>query len=529
MLNFVIDNNLPFSVIQSPSFKTMIQSIVGQTVSIPTTQTFMDYMKDQFDAVKNKLSHILNKQRHLCVTADVWSSRAQAYLGMTVHFINENFKRESFLLSFRRMKCKQTYSALSHEITKVLAEFSISTEKITHIVTDGGSAFCKAFRVFGKSVDHLIDHSEVADGVDDNPDEIPFIHFDDPEYFYSNIISQPDDDETDSIIDTNETIAEDEENEREIIQNDENDLFGAENDETETFLEQNEQPAVLPRHRRCVSHYANLVSNDFENALTGRSKTVLVNVVGKLKTIWVFPRRSALAKTIAQEELGCTLKIPVETRWNSKFNAIKHVFSLKQKMNKFVDELRRKIDSAQHLPKITNDDWLVISAYIKVMEPVANCIDRLQGEQNSCQGYILPTVQKMKHDITRVEGGNLTQCLKEAMLKVIEKRFSKFFKFDDTNRELVIAAVTMPKFKTDFIQYDSDVDMARRMLMTECVKLSSNFNGSADTPSTSTFNNDETFVSYASRRIHRRSSIELSIEGEIERYILSTIRLKTIC
>lgn len=520
MLNFVIDNNLAFSVIQSPSFAQMIHALVGREVPIPSTTTFMNFLKSSYEAVKKKLTEVLNQQRHLCITADVWSSRAQAYLGMTVHFINQNFERVSFVLAFRQMKCKQTYSVLTHEIAKVLDEFSISVDKVTHIVTDGGSAFCKAFKVFGKSVDHLIERADTEDEVEGESDLIPFIQHEDGEYLYSNIIPFRDQFETDleyfNLDDSNDNL-----NVTEGTPNEEiNDFFHSENDETENVrdeIETEPDPAKLPPHRRCVSHFANLVPKDFEDQLNGRAKTALVSVLGKLKTIWVLPRRSAFAKTIAKEVLGCTLKLPCETRWNSKFDAIKHFYGLKSRMHQFIDKLKENIKAAEHLPKLTNEDWLTITAYLKVMEPVAVCLDRLQGEQNSSQGFILPAIEKMKYDVTQVDGGNCTKCFKETMLSVINRRFEKYFKMDETNRELIVAAVTIPRFKTDFIQHDYDVEMARRMLKSECLMLSPHEHDEAN--ASASVSNDELFISYSTRRLSRRGSIEHNIDGEIERYL----------
>lgn len=78
-------------------------------------------------------------------------------------------------------------------IDEILNEFELAKEKITNIVTDGGSAFCKAFKEFGKNNDMLVE----AIGLDENDDnedlsenaalrETPFMQNNDGELFYSN-------------------------------------------------------------------------------------------------------------------------------------------------------------------------------------------------------------------------------------------------------------------------------------------------------------------------------------------------------
>lgn len=228
---------------------------------------------------------------------------------------------------------------------------------------------------------------------------------------------------------------------------------------------------VSPGQRRCMSHQLNLVPSYFEKELSGRAKTAFISVMGKLQTIWVFPRRSSYAKKIAKEVLGCSLKLPCETRRNSKFDAIKHVYDLESKINPYIHELKDTIIGAAHLPKLSNDDWTVIVSYLKVMDPIGISLDKLQG-------YILPTIRTMRHKVNEVDGGTCTKSFKEAMLKVIDRRFKNYLEINECSRELVVAAICIPRFKADFIEDEFEVDVARKMLISECVKRSSQINPS---------------------------------------------------
>lgn len=84
---------------------------------------------------------------------------------------------------------------MAEEISKVLSELGIDVEKITHIVTDEGSAFGKTFKVYGKGSDALVEKQlNPTDGVqvsNENEDEMideQFIRYDDGEVFFSNVI-----------------------------------------------------------------------------------------------------------------------------------------------------------------------------------------------------------------------------------------------------------------------------------------------------------------------------------------------------
>lgn len=530
MLNFVVDGNLAFSVIQQPSFGQLINTVAGRDVNIPKNGIFMKFMKEQFNLMKAKLVELLNKQDYVCVTCDVWSSRAQAYLGMSIHFINDDYQRESYVLAFRELKYKQTHVVMATEILKVFNEYGIAVEKITNIVTDGGSAFCKAFKVYGKGSDPLIesvansnDNVNVDDNDDGDNDANPFMQYDDGEFFYSNII-QFDDNETTGLAQLDDDLLDDATN----FLNDMNDgnflddflddvITHDTNAATECVM------AQLPPHRRCLSHLLNLIAGEFDLKLSVRASTALISTLNKLQAIWVSPRRSSESKSLCQDYLGCKLKIPVETRWNSKFNAIQQIHSIGiEKMEMYISALKASIKSASNLSLLTNEDFKVMLAYIKVMKPVANSLDRLQGEQNCGQGYILPTLKTMKQTVEQLTEGPsiaspLLKSFQETMLKVIDSRFRKHLKLDETNKDLVLAAFSTPRLKTKFITDSFDWDLVRNMLILECKNLSSQ---SIEEPYDEPANNDsddEFLISYP--RSNRRNSIEQIVEAEVDRYL----------
>lgn len=278
----------------------------------------MEYLKQRFDDMKVKLTNLLREKEYICVTCDVWSSRAEAFLGMTVHFIDSKYKLNSFVLAFRPLKKRQTHQVMAEEISKVLSEFGIDVEKITHIVTDGGSAFGKTFKVYGKGSDALVEKQlnpivgVQVSNENENEDEMideQFIRYDDGEVFFSNVIQFDQEAENglplgfddDSNSESNSDIeqqSENEENYDDLF----DDIIPNEPEEISTIR--------LPKQRRCLSHLLNLLATDFEKELSGRAKIAYVKTFSKLQALWVVPRKSPLAKTICKETLGCTLKMP---------------------------------------------------------------------------------------------------------------------------------------------------------------------------------------------------------------------------
>lgn len=108
LLSFTVESNLAFNVAQQPAFKTMLENLSGRKISIPTTKRIMQTLDQQYDRMKTNLKSILSKQKYVCATCDVWTSRAKSFLGMTVHFIDSKYVRQSYVLAFRQLKQKQT-------------------------------------------------------------------------------------------------------------------------------------------------------------------------------------------------------------------------------------------------------------------------------------------------------------------------------------------------------------------------------------------------------------------------------------
>lgn len=73
----------------------------------------------------------------------------------------------------------------------MLREYHIDPDKVTHIITAGGSAFCKAFKIYGKRVDTLVEAPTdiIDDNNNDDMDSIQIIEVNDGEPFYGDIIN----------------------------------------------------------------------------------------------------------------------------------------------------------------------------------------------------------------------------------------------------------------------------------------------------------------------------------------------------
>lgn len=108
--------------------------------------------------------------------------------------------------------------------------------------------------------------------------------------------------------------------------------------------------------------------------------------------------------------------------------------------------------SAKNINILNSTDWLVLADYITVTKPVAGGLDILQGDKHACLGYVLPTLFAIKK---RISGSMLNTAhgekMRDVLIQSIETRFGPMMTTYDHNRELYLAAVTHPLFKTEWI------------------------------------------------------------------------------
>ena len=105
-------------------------------------------LNSRFRRKKEELKAKLKEAKYVCTTADCWTSRRRSFLALTVHWYTEDLVRKSACLAVRRIKGTHNYSSLAKILEDVHEEYAIN-KKTTACITDSGSNFIKAFRLFG--------------------------------------------------------------------------------------------------------------------------------------------------------------------------------------------------------------------------------------------------------------------------------------------------------------------------------------------------------------------------------------------
>lgn len=498
----------------------------------------MNHLEADFISVKTKLKELIAKQEYVCLTADVWSSRAQSYLGVTLHFLDDSFQRQSYALAFKELRYKQTYKELSKSLDDIFKDFDLNIAKITNIVTDGGSAFCKMFKLYGDEAESVAKETnseteEIGEDVDMDEENMSrffqnetFMADLNGDFFASEIINL-------NIDSTTETSAQVESTQTNEL-NEMNAYFGENsNNGVEQIVNQIEDQIKMPNQRRCVSHELNLLPKYFHVELRGFAKTSLTTALSKLHSLWVLTHRSSRAKTICKNILGVCLLVPCETRWNSQFDAVKKCLSseIQPNINKLIETLKREIDSATNLTILGQNDFIVLTNYLKVMSPVAKSLDKLQGEVNNSQGLILPVLKSMKYHVEQLdESSNITKDFRASMLKAIHQRFSHYYEFNTSTKDLILASATLPPVKNIFVSSDDEQIYVKNLLIAECKNMYTESVVNVDNidvdVQTENIPADDFFVGFQAMRNMRINSVDSDIDSEVSRFLVD-IRIET--
>lgn len=384
-------------------------------------QTLVTQLEGRFRKRKAELLEKLKQIDCVCTTADCWTSRRRGFLGITVHWIEAvSLERRGCCLAIREIKGPHTYDVLAKLMQSVNEEFELK-DKICYTVTDSGSNFLKAFKHFSMYPQDSREQTSLS------PEE-----------------ENDDEDESSSGI---------------IEFHDLNDLLHHPtifNDSYENDIIYN-----LPPHWKCACHLLNLVAVNSLAKTKSNTDTdgilhkVSVQTFSKLTAVWNKQNRSVTACEKIKNAIGSFLVTPVDTRWNSMYDAVSKVNDIlcAPEMDTKFDKLCDNLD----IKRLQPIHKKFVSEYVRVLQPICSAIDILQGDREVGLGHLVPTLLVVK---TQLRGllettGNdqLTLCIPiiHCLLNDIESRFAKMCASDDSQ----LAAVVNPKFKLDWVECDT--------------------------------------------------------------------------
>ena len=101
------------------------------------------------DRIKRVISsHLKSDDTKCAVSTDCWSSNSNlTYLGLTCHYIDQNFNLHNFVISFKHLIGSKTALLLHEEISKIFTTWNIK-HKVIGITSDSGANIFSAISMF---------------------------------------------------------------------------------------------------------------------------------------------------------------------------------------------------------------------------------------------------------------------------------------------------------------------------------------------------------------------------------------------
>ncbi|XP_059184868.1 zinc finger BED domain-containing protein 4-like [Centropristis striata] len=151
ILKMLVTDMRPLSMVDDEGFKEMIKqfNLDYHDNYLPGRSHFTTLMEKKYHATFDKVKETFRGvNSFLTLTADVWTSRAtEAYLGVSCHFLTEDWKMKTLNLSTMPLEERHTGANIMTWMEEVLAKFDILPTKIKAVVHDSGSNMVAAMRL----------------------------------------------------------------------------------------------------------------------------------------------------------------------------------------------------------------------------------------------------------------------------------------------------------------------------------------------------------------------------------------------
>ncbi|XP_011875029.1 PREDICTED: uncharacterized protein LOC105565991 [Vollenhovia emeryi] len=407
IVKYFIHSMISLRAIEDPYFLNIFKDLNLSNIGlkIMSRRTLGRRIKNYYTSEIANIKSILHETDYVCTTVDIWSGRKRSFIGVTAHWITKDLCRMSIALACRRFRGTHSYDRISELVQEINSEFNLTVNKIVATVTDNGSNFVKAFKMFGVKLTNI------------------------------KMVDDCDEDGLDAILSDSEDFEEEENADSSIV--DDSDLYTVEN-------------YLLPSHLRCCAHTLSLCATTDANKVLNIQNTQLSNihncVMKKCNALWKAVGRPKSAE-IVQNVLEHSLSRPGQTRWNSLFDSLQQIFSIKENNLNLHKALNIK-------NPIKDNEFDYIQEYLMCTTPVAEALNIMQSENNTYYGIVLPCLFALRRKLKKIEKKKLTYCksLIETYIESVERRFNQFYNLTTPeSKNAAIAAMSYPRFKNKWL------------------------------------------------------------------------------
>uniref|UniRef100_A0A915DUI1 HAT C-terminal dimerisation domain-containing protein n=1 Tax=Ditylenchus dipsaci TaxID=166011 RepID=A0A915DUI1_9BILA len=123
-------------------------------------------LANKFENLQDTIKVFLSKLLHrFSLTCDIWtdSGLKNAYLGVTLHFVDAEANLRRVFLGLRQLNGSHTSSLIRRETEKLLQEYGLTFSSAFKVVTDGGSNVVKGFNDDRSVILTIVDEEEMEE------------------------------------------------------------------------------------------------------------------------------------------------------------------------------------------------------------------------------------------------------------------------------------------------------------------------------------------------------------------------------
>ena len=126
LLSFIITSFSAFEIVENFHFKRLIY-MLNSKYKLPCAKTLANSLLDQrYIEVTNNIKKELSKVDCICATTDNWTSvQDYGYIGVTIHFIDDDFNLKSYTISTKHIHGSHSSGILTNTLYEIFQKWQI--------------------------------------------------------------------------------------------------------------------------------------------------------------------------------------------------------------------------------------------------------------------------------------------------------------------------------------------------------------------------------------------------------------------
>ena len=123
--DYVIEDMLPLSTVESPAFRKLIGGLCS--TQMPDRKSFTLYLDTLYDHMVQQVEEALDNVNYVSTTVDVWSAHNRSLLGMTAHWIDPvTLQQCKTALACTRVAGHHIYDVLGASIEQIHNSYGLT-------------------------------------------------------------------------------------------------------------------------------------------------------------------------------------------------------------------------------------------------------------------------------------------------------------------------------------------------------------------------------------------------------------------